>query len=241
MPGERKAFPKYVIIYNEILGLIHQGLYPEESRLPPEEELALQMEVSRMTLRKALNLLKEDGIIESRHGMGNYVRSQTMKAEVGLEKCGSPVRKVCMHPLDQMEFSMDLKPANEYIQHIFKRKGSVSLESRRRYRSRGELMGYSYSAILMDVLDRFQLDLNQPDQVECFLETDIYELSHRVRMEMKVTADSQSIVEEEFYQPGRLFLSIFEEIYNQKGEMLVFTKHFVPCEHINILLNWYHH
>lgn len=241
MPGERKAFPKYVVIYNEILGLIHQGLYPEESRLPPEEELALQMNVSRMTLRKALNLLKEDGIIESRHGMGNYVRSQTVKAEVGIEKSGSPVRKVCGHPLDEMEFSMDLKPANEYIQHIFKRKGSVTLETRRRYRSRGQMMGYSYSAILMDVLDNFSLDLNKPEQVEQFLETDIYEMSHRVRMEMKVTADSPSIADEEFYKPGRIFFSIFEEIYNQKGEMLVFTKHFVPCEDVTMLLNWYQH
>ena len=61
MSGEKKVFPKFVITYNEILGLIQQGLYPEESKLPPEEELALQMNVSRMTLRKSLNLLKEDG------------------------------------------------------------------------------------------------------------------------------------------------------------------------------------
>ena len=54
MSGEKKAFPKFVITYNEILGLIQQGLYPEESKLPPEEELALQMNVSRMTLRKSL-------------------------------------------------------------------------------------------------------------------------------------------------------------------------------------------
>ena len=46
MSGEKKAFPKFVITYNEILGLIQQGLYPEESKLPPEEELALQMNVS---------------------------------------------------------------------------------------------------------------------------------------------------------------------------------------------------
>ena len=51
---------------------------------------------------------------------------------------------------------------------------------------------------------------------------------------------SQSIEEEEFYRPDRLFLMIFEEIYNQKGEMLVFTKHFIPYEEVDLLLNWYH-
>ena len=240
MSGEKKAFPKFVITYNEILGLIQQGLYPEESKLPPEEELALQMNVSRMTLRKSLNLLKEDGIIEARHGMGNYVRKQTAKAEIGMEKPGSPVRKVVKHQPDQMDFSMELRPANEYIQHIFKRKGSVSLEARRRYRFQGLMVGYSYSAILGDVLDGYELDLNKEEQVRRFLELDIYEHFHRVRMEMKVTAQGQSIEEEEFYRPDRLFLMIFEEIYNQKGEMLVFTKHFVPYEEVDLLLNWYH-
>ncbi len=170
MSGEKKAFPKFVITYNEILGLIQQGLYPEESKLPPEEELALQMNVSRMTLRKSLNLLKEDGIIEARHGMGNYVRKQTAKAEIGMEKPGSPVRKVVKHQPDQMDFSMELRPANEYIQHIFKRKGSVSLEARRRYRFQGLMVGYSYSAILGDVLDGYELDLNKEEQVRRFLE-----------------------------------------------------------------------
>ena len=179
MSGEKKAFPKFVITYNEILGLIQQGLYPEESKLPPEEELALQMNVSRMTLRKSLNLLKEDGIIEARHGMGNYVRKQTAKAEIGMEKPGSPVRKVLRRQPDQMEFSMELRPANEYIQHIFKRKGSVSLEARRRFRFQGVMIGYSYSAILADVLDGYELDLNKEEQVQRFLECDIYEHFHR--------------------------------------------------------------
>lgn len=239
MAGERKAFPKYVIVYNEILELIQQGLYPEESRLPSEEELSLQMDVSRMTLRKALNLLKEDGIIESRHGLGNYVRAEAVKAETGIEKCGNPVRKICRCPLEHTVFSMELRPANQYIQHIFKRKGSVSLEARRRYLSKGTMAAYSYSAVLVDMLDEYGLDLNQPKEVERFLETDIYESSHRVRLEMQVTAEGQSIEEEEFYCPGRSYFRIFEEIYNQKGEMLVFTKHFVPCEDVNILLNWY--
>ena len=242
MSGEKKAFPKFVITYNEILGLIQQGLYPEESKLPPEEELALQMNVSRMTLRKSLNLLKEDGIIEARHGMGNYVRKQTAKAEIGMEKPGSPVRKVVKHQPDQMDFSMELRPANEYIQHIFKRKGSVSLEARRRYRFQGLMVGYSYSAILGDVLDGYELDLNKEEQVRRFLELDIYEHFHRVRMEMKVPSRPGFIrpMKEEFYRPDRLFLMIFEEIYNQKGEMLVFTKHFIPYEEVDLLLNWYH-
>ena len=43
------------------------------------------------------------------------------------------------------------------------------------------MVGYSYSAILGDVLDGYELDLNKEEQVRRFLELDIYEHFHRVR------------------------------------------------------------
>jgi GntR family transcriptional regulator len=43
------------------------------ARLPSEEELAVRFEVSRPTLREALRLLEQDGVLEVRHGNGRYV------------------------------------------------------------------------------------------------------------------------------------------------------------------------
>ena len=45
------------------LGLVEQG-----ERLPPERELATQLNVSRMTLRDALQALAQAGYLESRRG-----------------------------------------------------------------------------------------------------------------------------------------------------------------------------
>lgn len=42
-------------------------------QLPTEEELAARFEVSRSTLREALRLLQQDGVLDVRHGNGRYL------------------------------------------------------------------------------------------------------------------------------------------------------------------------
>ncbi|WOJ32157.1 GntR family transcriptional regulator [Citrobacter koseri] len=50
--------------------------------LPPEVELAQRYSISRNTLRKALLLLEEDGMIERKHGSGTYVKQKSFIAHV---------------------------------------------------------------------------------------------------------------------------------------------------------------
>lgn len=75
--------PRYIEVYNKILRNIKQGLYEEENKLPNENKLAEQMGVSRMTLRQAILLLQEDGVVESRQGVGNFIHKQAISGVVG--------------------------------------------------------------------------------------------------------------------------------------------------------------
>jgi GntR family transcriptional regulator len=52
--------------------LTAEGLGPGD-RLPTEEELVERFEVSRSTLREALRLLEQDGVLEVRQGNGRYL------------------------------------------------------------------------------------------------------------------------------------------------------------------------
>lgn len=52
--------------------LAAEGLGPGD-RLPTEEELVERFEVSRSTLREALRLLEQDGVLDVRQGNGRYV------------------------------------------------------------------------------------------------------------------------------------------------------------------------
>jgi GntR family transcriptional regulator len=52
---------------------IEDGRYPTGSRLPSEPELALELGVSRPTLREALVMLAREGWLIRRHGAGTFV------------------------------------------------------------------------------------------------------------------------------------------------------------------------
>ena len=56
---------------------------------------------------------------------------------------------------------------------------------------------------------------------------------------MKVTAQGQSIEEEEFYRPDRLFLMILRKYITRRVKCCIY-KHFIPYEEVDLLLNWYH-
>lgn len=57
-----------------IADAILDGAFPPGSLLPPERELAEQLNVNRTSLRLGLARLQQMGLIEARHGSGNVVR-----------------------------------------------------------------------------------------------------------------------------------------------------------------------
>lgn len=63
----------YQSVATQILALIREGKFPPGERLPPERELALQLGVSRPSLREALIALEIGGQVEIRMGSGVYV------------------------------------------------------------------------------------------------------------------------------------------------------------------------
>ena len=66
--------PVYIDVYTEMLRDIQTGLYPENSLFPPEEKLCRKYNASRSTLRRALNMLKETGVLYSVQGNGTYIK-----------------------------------------------------------------------------------------------------------------------------------------------------------------------
>ena len=66
--------PRYLQFYRHISGAISSGHLEAGSQLPAERELASIADISRVTVRKAVAQLVEDGLIEQRRGAGSFVR-----------------------------------------------------------------------------------------------------------------------------------------------------------------------
>jgi DNA-binding FadR family transcriptional regulator len=70
-PIGRKSVSELVV--QRILDTIKSGHLSAGDKLPPERDLAVQLDVSRPTVREALRALSILGVLEIRHGGGVYV------------------------------------------------------------------------------------------------------------------------------------------------------------------------
>lgn len=79
MMAMQKGF-LYQKIYEDLLGDISTGVYAGGKRLPSEKELAERYQVSRITSKKALEMLEENGYITRAPGRGSFVNTE-LRAE----------------------------------------------------------------------------------------------------------------------------------------------------------------
>ena len=66
--------PKYQQLADILRREIAEGVFRDGQTLMTEEELRFRFDVSRQTVRQAIALLEEDGLVDRRRGSGTYVR-----------------------------------------------------------------------------------------------------------------------------------------------------------------------
>ena len=74
--------PAYIAIHDQIKDEIDKGIWKIGQRLPSERDLADTFQVSRMTLRQAITLLVEEGVLTRKVGSGTYVASTRVQEKM---------------------------------------------------------------------------------------------------------------------------------------------------------------
>ncbi|MBI5084829.1 MAG: GntR family transcriptional regulator [Acidobacteria bacterium] len=64
------------IVRDRLRERLMSGTYAPGAKIPPEDELTREFEVSRVTLREAVRGLVEEGYLSRQHGLGTYVTSR---------------------------------------------------------------------------------------------------------------------------------------------------------------------
>lgn len=76
-----KKKPKYETIADEIRKRIIEHVYPLEHALPDEIHLAQEFEVSRMTMKRALEILVMEGLIYRKRGKGTFILQSSFQKD----------------------------------------------------------------------------------------------------------------------------------------------------------------
>ena len=76
---EASAQPLYQQLQRALRGAIENGIIAPDDALPPERDLAEMLKVSRITVRKAIDELVEDGLLIRKQGSGTFVSNRVEK------------------------------------------------------------------------------------------------------------------------------------------------------------------
>lgn len=72
--GAEGPLPLYHRIFTVLRQEITEGTWPDGVSLPNEHDLAARFQVARITVRRALEELAKEGLLDRRHGKGTFAR-----------------------------------------------------------------------------------------------------------------------------------------------------------------------
>jgi len=70
---------RYHQIAEELRARLDSGEYAAGRLLPSESELSVEFSASRVTIRKALEMLRDEGLVDARQGFGWFVAGETVR------------------------------------------------------------------------------------------------------------------------------------------------------------------
>ncbi len=226
---------KHVLIYNELFALIQNGTYPDGEALPTEPELATQMAVSRMTLRRALALLQEDGLIENVRGVGNFVRkegatpSDDAKARSGAG-IQHPFPSACNKVADTIEMAFRIEPPNDSMVQSLRRSCTAVVIADRWYLQEGKAFGYSLSILPIEIIAQYGVELNRPETFQMFLQEGVYQNATRGKCNYTYTTTGNFTSGKYPLSDTDAFILMQGTLFNEAGEVMVFNKHYLPVQ-----------
>jgi GntR family transcriptional regulator len=105
--------PLWVQAVDLITEQIATGVLKPGMRLPPERELCQLLNISRVTLRKALTSLVDDGVLNASHGRGWYVAARGASKEwpSSLESFTEAAHRMGLTPTSRV-LRAEVAPAN---------------------------------------------------------------------------------------------------------------------------------
>lgn len=98
-----EGIPKYIQLARIIRDRIVQQVYAPGEQIPTEAELGAEHDVSRITVREALNRLVKEGWLVRRQGKGTYVAHQKLLRNVAkVYSFSTDMRRMGLEPRSQV-------------------------------------------------------------------------------------------------------------------------------------------
>ncbi|MCI8856132.1 MAG: GntR family transcriptional regulator [Clostridiaceae bacterium] len=229
--------PLYVTVYETICQWLKEGKYKPGDKLPGENILAEQFQVSRSTLRQAMLLLQEDGLVGNHQGKGNIVLSNQDLKSNGLEKVGNPIVDFCVQPIDRTVTEIGFQPATRKHQEVLKLKpSSIVAVIDITYYHQDTPVGFAMAYMPHEVLEKGDVDLEDTDRVYAFYSQLLSSGGLYSDTKLRIVHARERLANILGIPEGDPLLIIEEELYTEYDKPVVSHKMFMGADLYEISL-----
>lgn len=229
--------PTYLGVYNALYSDIVNGVYASGEALPGETSLSEKYGVSRNTLRQALAILNEDGMIIKSQGKGTIVSARPNKS-MG-EHITNPLLSLSKLPITDTILSYNYGcPTDIARDQLNLTQSDIVLACNCVFMSDAVILGYSFTQVPSSYFDILGLDASKDDSIkEMILET-LFQHSKRITMTVKLIHANEIEIEFLEIPLGTPLLLIEALHYDKANRLLARNKFYFISEHYHLTFNF---
>ncbi|MDO4600209.1 MAG: GntR family transcriptional regulator [[Ruminococcus] gnavus] len=180
-----QSIPAYLDVYNSLYTDIITGIYPPGEHLPGETTLAETYGVSRNTLRQALAILNEDGMIIKSQGKGTVVAPQTPQKSD--EKIPNPMLALSRHTVTDTVLSYNYgAPTDIARDKLLLSSSDIVLACNCVFKSQEMVLGYSFTQVPMLFFNKLDLATSDSDSIKEVILDRLFQYSDHIDMTFKL-------------------------------------------------------
>lgn len=225
---EQKKIPSYVAIYDKLYADIMNGTYIEGSSLPSETTLSKEYGVSRHTVRQALTILTEDGLIRKQQGKGSIVTKEKKFFSAKDSDLFNPMIEYALEAIESITVNYNFSPPTEVACNKLKISASEILLASNNVYKTDKAIGHSFVQIPLSHLQALQIDLNDETAVTEILNQRIFKMATSANAMVKLVLAESHVTNFLDVEEGTPLLYIEEVLYNDETPIARCKFYFLP-------------
>ena len=230
-----EKLPTYLEVYNRLYTDLAERVYEPGSRLPGEIELARRYGTGRYTLRQALLILAEDGLIVKQRGSGNYVCLRPQRKASDPTEIVNPVLSYALCTVDAVSVQHNFGPPTDVAQrklHIGPK--DFVLAANCAYRSASRIVAHSFVQIASAFLKELGVDPAAPKNVDELLKNTLYVHAKAADVSFRAIRAMGELAWRMDAQEGEPVLYIEQVLYGRGGDAFARLKHHLFPSHYDV-------
>ena len=226
--------PLYIQLAEAVTKYIEKTYVKPGDPLPSENDLMKQYNVSRITVRGAMNRLVTEGLVHKVHGKGVFVSENRLNYIAGISTLEESFAERGMKIESELLESQLFYPAAIYLDALGLDRGSRVFKIKRLKKVDGKPFCIEVRHLPMDVANRFKLeDLGVKPEVDLlsqYPETEIHSVEYKIRSEFLLEKNAV-ILQTPVDTP---VIIQFSTHYNLQEQPVMASKRTYPAEKIDI-------